>query len=92
VTVTSEQEKAYSKYKQEYTLLPTQKIFTLERMTQYERDELLKKWELDKLLQERQKASQEALTPDANSNHQQNNPADDPLTMINSGADLNSDD
>ena len=41
------------RYKQEYTLLPTQLLFKVDRVTEYERDELLKKWKLDKLLQER---------------------------------------
>ena len=42
---------AYQMYKQEYTLLPTQRLFKIEKLTDYERDELLKKWELDKQLQ-----------------------------------------
>jgi len=47
----STSERAYQLYKQEYTLLPTQLTFKVERVTEYEREELLKKWELDKLLQ-----------------------------------------
>ena len=43
-------------YKQEYTLLPTQLVFKVEQMTEYERDELLKKWQLDKLLQQRKES------------------------------------
>ena len=56
----SESERAYQLYKQEYTLLPMQKLFKIERMSEYERDELLKKWQLDRMLQQRkeQAASQ----------------------------------
>ena len=43
----------YALYKQEYTLLPTQLVFKVDQLTEYERDELLKKWKLDKLSQQR---------------------------------------
>ena len=49
----SEQERSYILYKQEYTLLPTQLIFKVDHMSEYERNELLRKWELDKLVQEK---------------------------------------
>ena len=52
----SEADRAYQLYKQEYTLLPTQRLFKVEQYTEYERDELLKKWELDKLLQQRKES------------------------------------
>ena len=52
----SEADRAYQLYKQEYTLLPTQRLFKIEQYTEYERDELLKKWELDKLLQQRKES------------------------------------
>ena len=46
----SESERAFMKYKEEYTLLPSQKVFKIEKLTEYERDELLKKQALDRLL------------------------------------------
>lgn len=46
----SESERAYMLYKQEYTLLPMQKMFKVEKFSEYERAELLKKWELEKSL------------------------------------------
>ena len=57
LAISSESDISYQRYKQEYTLLPTQKVFKVDRMTEYERDELLKKWELDKLLQQRQEST-----------------------------------
>ena len=36
--------------------MPTQRLFKIEQYTEYERDELLKKWELDKLLQQRKES------------------------------------
>ena len=53
IEMLSEQERSYILYKQEYTLLPTQLIFKVDQMSEYERDELLRKWELDRLLQEK---------------------------------------
>ena len=52
----SDAQRGYQMYKQEYTLLPTQLVFKVEQMTEYERDELLKKWQLDKLLQQRKES------------------------------------
>jgi len=68
--LTSEAERAYQRYKQEYTLLPTQKLFKIERLTEYDRDELLKKMELDKLLHERKMSMNESsLQNSQNSGH-----------------------
>jgi len=58
--IASEAEKAYQRYKQEYTLLPTQKVFKIERLTEYDRDELIKKMELEKLLRERKMSINES--------------------------------
>ena len=33
--------------------MPTQLVFKVDQLTEYERDELLKKWKLDKLSQQR---------------------------------------
>lgn len=54
----SESERAFMRFKEEYTLLPTQKVFKVERLTEYERDETLKRWELDKLLKLRNEQNQ----------------------------------
>lgn len=53
----SESERAQMRYREQYTLLPTQLLFKVEKHSEYERAELLKKWQLDKLLQKRHESS-----------------------------------
>ena len=44
-------EQAYDKYKEEYTLLPSQKMFKVVKMNAYERDEEIKQMALEKELE-----------------------------------------
>ena len=50
----AEQVEKYDKYKEEYTLLPSQKLFKVEKMNPYERNEAIKQMNLDKELETRQ--------------------------------------
>ena len=59
IEMLTEQERSFMMYKQEYTLLPTQMIFKVDHMSEYERNELLRKWELDKLVQEKKQQEEE---------------------------------
>ena len=48
-----EQTEQYDKYKEEYTLLPSQKILKIEKHDPYERDEIIRQNKLNRELEER---------------------------------------
>ena len=54
----TEQERAYQLYKQEYTLLPTALIFKVEKKSEIERNELIQKWKLERILSQRQEKAE----------------------------------
>ena len=45
-------------------MLPTQLVFKVDKLSEYERDELLKKWQLDKLLQQRKESESKEVGDD----------------------------
>ena len=69
-----EQTEQYDKYKEEYTLLPSQKIFKIEKHDPYERDEIIRQNKLNRELEERRQ--NRLLSSQEEAKNKQNQPDD----------------